>query len=224
MKPWDRMVCKFHAAMINSFIPSFPVLSPVRRSLRHAALMLALAAGLAGPAWAEKADRYKQMDIESDLPGKVDLKSRLVVFNGNVVITKGTMSIHANRIEVQEGSNGAQKAVAKGTAGSPARFRQKREGVNEFIEGEADQLDYDSGTDTLRFVNKASVRRLRGTDTADEVSGALIVYDAVAELITVSGGATAATPTNPTGRVKVTLIPAAAEPTATPAPASGAKR
>ncbi|MEO8151637.1 MAG: lipopolysaccharide transport periplasmic protein LptA [Rhizobacter sp.] len=182
---------------------------------------------VATPAQAEKADRLKKMEVESDQPGKVDLQNQIVVFNGNVVVTKGTMVIRASRIEVRESPEGYQYATATGTSSQLAGFRQKRDGVNEFIEGEAERLEYDSKADIIRFVNKASVKRLRGTVVADEVTGALITYDSTAELFTVSGGASAATPANPTGRVRAVLTPregtpAAAE--AASAAASGAAR
>ncbi len=198
-------------------------------SLRLLPLIAALLAGSAAPAWAERADRLKKMEVESDQPGRVDLQNQIVVFNGNVVVTKGTMVIRAARIEVRESPDGYQYATASGAAGQLATFRQKREGVNEFIEGEGEKLEYDSKTDTIRFINKASVKRLRGSTVADEVTGALITYDNTAEQFTVSGGAAAATPANPTGRVRAVLspregTPAAAEAAAAAAAASGASR
>jgi lipopolysaccharide export system protein LptA len=171
-------------------------------------LMLAASIGLAsGMAHAEKADRMQKMEVESDQPGKVDLQNQVVTFNGNVVVTKGTMVIKAARIEVRESADGYQSATAIGTPQQLATFRQKRDGIDEYIEGEAERLDYDSKADTIRFTNQASTRRLRGKVVADEVRGALITYDNTAEVFTVSGGASAATPGNPTGRVKVTLTP-----------------
>jgi lipopolysaccharide export system protein LptA len=216
MNLWARMVCKFHAAM-KSNTPPFLI-----RLLPACALALGL---VAMPAQAEKADRLKKMEVESDQPGKVDLQNQIVVFNGNVVVTKGTMVIRANRIEVRESPEGYQYATAVGSASQLAGFRQKREGVNEFIEGEAERVEYDSKADTIRFVNKASVKRLRGTAVADEVTGALITYDNTAELFTVSGGASAATPANPSGRVRAVLTPREDSPAAAEAAASaGAKR
>ena len=211
-----RMACKFHAAMTTLLTSCF-------RLLPACALILG---AVAMPVQAEKADRLKKMEVESDQPGKVDLQKQIVVFNGNVVVSKGTMVIRAARIEVRESPDGYQYATAIGSANQLAGFRQKREGVNEFIEGEAERLEYDSKADTIRFIDKASVKRLRGTTVADEVTGALITYDNTAELFTVSGGTSAATPANPTGRVRAVLTPrqdspAAAE--AASAAASGAK-
>lgn len=174
-------------------------------------LMLAASIGLASsPAYAERADRNQKMEVESDQPGKVDLQNQVVTFNGNVVVTKGTMQIKAARIEVRESADGYQSATAIGSAGQLATFRQKRDGIDEYIEGEAERLDYDSKADTIRFTNKATVRRLRGTTVADEARGAVITYDNTVEVFTVAGGPAAATPSNPDGRVKVTITPKSA--------------
>ena len=177
------------------------------RHWRRLAWAAALAAGLASsPVQAEKADRFKPLNVEADQPGRIDLLNQHVVFNGNVVVTKGTMTIRAGRIEVRETPDGYHSAVAIGAAGKPATFRQKRDGVDEWIEGEAERLEYDGKTDTIRFVTNAAVRRLRGSTVADEIAGNVVSYDSIAEVFSVSGGA-AATPTNPGGRVRAVLTP-----------------
>lgn len=176
-------------------------------SMRTLPLLLALAAALAGgPAFAEKADRFKPLNVEADQPGRIDLLNQHVVFNGNVVVTKGTMTIRAGRIEVRETPEGYHSAVAIGAANKPATFRQKRDGVDEWIEGEAERLEYDGKTDTIRFVTNAAVRRLRGSTVADEIAGNVVSYDSIGEVFSVSGGA-ASTPTNPGGRVRAVLTP-----------------
>jgi len=161
---------------------------------------------LASPAAAERADRTKPLNVEADQPGKIDLLKQFVLFTGNVVVTKGTMVIRAARIEVRETADGYHTAVAIGAPGRPATFRQKRDGVDEYIEGEAERLEYDGKADTIRFVTNASVRRLRGSAVADELAGNLVSYDSVSEVFNVSGGATP-TASNPGGRVRAVLTP-----------------
>ncbi len=182
-----------------------PFLRPSSRHLRGALLMLAALAG-ADAANAEKADRFKPLNVEADQPGRIDLLNQHVVFNGNVVVTKGTMTIRAGRIEVRETPEGYHNAVAIGAANKPATFRQKRDGVDEWIEGEAERLEYDGKNDTIRFVTNAAVRRLRGNTVADEIAGNVVSYNSIEEVFSVSGGA-AATPTNPSGRVRAVLTP-----------------
>ena len=170
--------------------------------------------GVSSPASAEKADRTKPVNIEADQPGTVDLLKQVVVFNGNVVITQGTLTIRAQRVEVRETPEGFRAAVALGGAGRPATYREKREGVDEYIEGQAERIEYDGRADTVRFTNNASVRRLRSTSVADEVTGNLITYDNYAETFSVQGRP-AATPDNPSGRVRAVLSPAPQAPAPT---------
>jgi lipopolysaccharide export system protein LptA len=193
------MACKFCAAM--RFIRLLPLL---------------LCAAALAPAQAEKADRSKPLTIEADQPSTVDLLKQMVVFNGNVVVAQGTMAIRAERVEVRERADGHRSATAIGNAGKPASFRQKRDGVDETIEGSAERIEYDSRGDVVRFAGNAQVRRLRGDTPADEVSGGLITYDSGNETFSVQGSAGGA---GSGGRVRVVITPrpdaasaAAAEP------------
>jgi lipopolysaccharide export system protein LptA len=176
------------------------------RRLRAAAFAAVVALVALPASHAEKADRFKPLNVEADLPGKIDLLRQFVVFNGNVVVTKGTMTIRADRIEVRELPDGYHTAVAFGSPGKHATLRQKRDVPDEYIAGDAERLEYDGKSDVIRFVNNASVRRLRGSETNDEISGNLVTYDSTTEVFSVTGGA-APTATNPGGRVRVTLKP-----------------
>lgn len=195
-----------------------------RLSGKPASLAAALAAALAlaaVPAAAERADRTRPMVVEADRPGTVDLQRQVVVFNGNVVITQGTMVLRADRIEMRETTDGYREASAIGVPGRPATWRQKRDGVDETVEGSAERIEFDGRADTLRFIGSGAVRRLRGATVADEITGATIVWDNVAEVFRVEGGQ--ASETNPGGRVRVILSPRAdGASDAAPAPPAGA--
>jgi lipopolysaccharide export system protein LptA len=182
------------------------------RSRRLAAgLLMGAALAVAGlPASAERADRFQKLRVEADRQGKIDLVNNLIVFTGNVVITKGTMVIQAERVELRETAAGYHNAVAFGTESKPATFRQKRDGVDETIAGEAERLEYDGKSETVRFVNRASVKRLRGSAVADEISGSLVSYDSLGEVFSVSGGppvAAGSTAPASSGRVRAVLSP-----------------
>jgi len=188
------MACKFCAAM------------KFRRLLTPLLCVAVLT-----PALAEKADRSKPLTIEADQPGSVDLLKQVVVFNGNVVVAQGTMAIHAERVEVRERADGHRSATAIGSAGKPAVFRQKRDGVDETIEGSAERIEYDSRGDVVRFAGNAQVRRLRGVAAADEISGSVITYDNGNETFSVQGTAavdgTASAPGATGSRVRLILTP-----------------
>ncbi|HSM20970.1 MAG TPA: lipopolysaccharide transport periplasmic protein LptA [Rubrivivax sp.] len=184
-------------------------------------LLLACTLLLAVPVRAEKADRSQPMVVEADQPGTVDLQRQVVVFNGNVVISQGSMLLRADRVELRETADGYRAASAVGSPGRPATWRQRRDGVDETVEGAADRIEFDGRADTLRLMGNATVRRLRGSTVADEITGAAIVWDNSAEVFKVEGGA--ATAANPTGRVRAVLSPRtapASAPAATAPPAA----
>jgi lipopolysaccharide export system protein LptA len=156
-------------------------------TLRSALFLLAALAAAVPGVHAEKADRTKPLTIEADQPGTLDMVKQVVVFNGNVVVTQGTMSIRAERVEVRERADGHRSASALGSSGKPATFKQKRDGVDETIEGSANSIEYDSRGDVVRFTGDAQVRRLRGGTPADEVTGGVITYDNGNETFTVQG-------------------------------------
>jgi lipopolysaccharide export system protein LptA len=211
------MACKFHADMI-----AYHFTSLLRTGRWVGAVLLAGAACL--PALADKTDRNKPLTIDADKPGSVDLLKQVATFNGNVVIQQGTMAIRAERAEVREGADGYRSATAIGSPGKAASFRQKRDALDEFIEGHADRIEYDGRGDVVRFIGNASVKRLRGSTTADEITGNLITYDSTTEVFSVAGAApsAAAAASGPgNGRVRVVLTPrtaAASEPAAASAP------
>jgi lipopolysaccharide export system protein LptA len=191
----------------------------------HRVLICLLCAAALAPALAEKADRSKPLTIEADQPGTVDLLRQIVVFNGNVVVAQGTMAIRAERVEVRERPDGHRSAIALGSADKPAVFRQKRDGVDETIEGRAERIEYDSRGDVVRFAGNAQVRRLRGSTPADEISGSVITYDNGNETFSVQGaapdGAASAPGTAGSGRVRVVITP---KPDSAAAPATEPRR
>jgi lipopolysaccharide export system protein LptA len=168
-------------------------------------------------AHAEKSDRTQAMNVESDALRYDDLK-QTSVFSGNVVLTKGSILIRGGQIEVRQDPEGYQYGVVTGIPGKQAFFRQKRDGLDEFIEGEGDTIEYDGKADTVRFIQKAKLRRLRGAILADEVTGALIVYENQSDRFTVDGAPKTAGA--PAGRVRAMLTPKP-EPVSPP-PAGGA--
>jgi lipopolysaccharide export system protein LptA len=189
-----------------------------------AAALLGLAADLAR---AERADRNKPMVVESD--GKesasVDLARKVTVVTGNVVVTQGTMQINADRIEVREDPPGRYQATARGAASKPALFRQKRDRVDEIMEGEAQRIEYDGSAERVRFIGNAKLRVLRNGAPSDEASAATIVYDQRSDTVVFEGGAPPSPGAAP-GRARLVFVPrqdpAASEPEAPARPAAPA--
>jgi lipopolysaccharide export system protein LptA len=168
----------------------------------YALLPLALALAL-GPAQAEKADRSKPMNVEADALRYDDLK-QTSVFTGKVVLTKGTILIRGARVDVRQDPDGYQYGVVTAEPGKLAFYRQKREGVDEFVEGEAEVIEYDGKADKVKFMKQAELRRFRGATLNDEMVGSLITYDNTSDVFTVDGGPASAAPR---GRVRAVLAP-----------------
>jgi lipopolysaccharide export system protein LptA len=147
---------------------------------------------------AEKADRDKPVQIEANRMSADDAR-RMNIFEGKVVLTKGTMSLHADRVVVRQDAEGYSYATA---TGSPARFKQRqdakpgeKEGV--WLEGEAQRIELDDRAATVKLFENARVNR-----GGDEVAGNCILVDQRSEFYSVSAGK------GSDERVKMTIQPA----------------
>jgi len=167
-----------------------------------AACTAAAALCLALPARAEKADRDKPTKIESDRMTSDDAR-RVTIFDGNVVVTQGTIAVRADRIVVRQDPDGLRHITA---TGGPVRFKQKtdasggKSGV--WIEGEALRIEIDERDEKVDLFDKARLTRDR-----DEVRGNHISLDERAESFSVTGGTQA-----PEGRVRAVIQPKAPPP------------
>jgi lipopolysaccharide export system protein LptA len=180
--------------------------------------LIALCMGLlGGPAHAEKADKDKPMNIEADNM-RHDESKKTTQFIGNVVAVKGTMVMRAARMDVQEDAQGQQTAYFWAAPKERIFFRQKREGVNEYTEGEAESAIYDKQADVMTLINRAEARILRGTEVSNQVTGQKIVYNNNSEVMTVDGQAKGQPGSNRGDRVRAVLTPR--KDATTPAPAA----
>jgi lipopolysaccharide export system protein LptA len=179
---------------------------------------------LSASAYAEKADRNLPINIEADSLRYDDLK-QITIFTGNVVMTKGTLIIRGAQIEVRQDPQGYQFGVVTSAPGMQAFFRQKREGVDESIEGEGEVIEFDGRNDLVKLLKNAQLRRYHGRALSDEVSGAEIRYNNTTDVFSVAGSLAAKGVKH--GRVRAMLTPRA-EPAAgtsgsTETPQPGAK-
>jgi lipopolysaccharide export system protein LptA len=163
-------------------------------------------------AHAEKADKDKPTQIDANRMTSDDAR-RISIFEGNVVLTKGTILIRADRITVRQDPEGFQISTA---TGGPARFRQKRDGKDEWIEGEALMIEVDDKKEKVELRDQARITRDK-----DEVKGDVISVDTRSEFFSVTGGKNAAAGPNPDGRVRAVIQPKTKpEPSASANPAS----
>ena len=175
----------------------------------RAALVIVFAAVLAAlPARADRLDREKPVSVEADRMLADDGK-QTVVFEGRVVLTQGTFVLRADKLTVRQDKEGFQSGVA---TGSPATFRQKRDGADEWIEGEALRIEYDGKGERVELFDKARVTRDK-----DEVRGNYISYDTRSEIYRVQGAKELpASPGGRDGRVRAVIQPKKKEDAAAP--------
>jgi lipopolysaccharide export system protein LptA len=168
--------------------------------MRALAALIAAAALAPGapPALAEKADREKEIVVGADRL-LADDANRTSTFEGNVVVTQGTMRMTASKVTVKEDADRYKYYVANG---APVTFRQKRDNVEEWVEGFAERAEFDDRNDVLKLFSRAKVK-----SNQNEITGDFISYDMRRELAEVSGAPPGKTPPASTGRVKVIILP-----------------
>jgi lipopolysaccharide export system protein LptA len=141
-------------------------------------LLCAALCSFAGTAFAERADRNKPIHMEADQVS-IDDARQVSVFTGSVLMTQGTLSISGDQVIASQGSQGFEHGTA---IGKPAGFRQKREGVDEYVEGYGLRIEYDAVSGIMDLYGQAHVKRGQ-----DDVRGDHITYNQRTETFQVSG-------------------------------------
>lgn len=169
------------------------------------------------PAHAEQADRNKPLVYAADHLSYDDVK-QTTILTGNVELTKGTIIVRGDRAEIHQDPEGYSYATATSDKGL-AYIREKRDGVDEFFEGQGKRIDYDGKNDVSTLTGSAVARRLSGlTTTIDEVHGTVIRYDGVTGFYTATSTAGAKSSGSASARVRGMIAPT----TTTPPPAAPA--
>jgi lipopolysaccharide export system protein LptA len=152
---------------------------------------------VSGEALAEKADRDKPTQIEANRMSADDVR-KMNIFEGNVILTKGTISVRADRIVVRQDAEGFQYSTA---TGKPVRFRQRQDPQDgkpgQWIDGEAQRVEIDDKEQKIELHDAARVSR-----EGDEVTGNYIFVDQRSEFFSVSAGKG-----TPGGRVRAVIQP-----------------
>lgn len=164
-------------------------------------LALWLAVLVALPAFAERADKDKPMLLEAQRVSIDDAK-KVQILEGDVVITKGTMILRAERVIVTEDEYGFQRSTAFAGKGGLARFRQKREGREDYVDGEAERIEYNTRNEVAELFHRAWVK-----SGEDQLRGDYIWYDAVSEKYLVTAGEASHPKSGPPPRVRAILQP-----------------
>ncbi|MCB1948273.1 lipopolysaccharide transport periplasmic protein LptA [Nitrosomonas sp.] len=157
--------------------------------------------------FAERADRDKPIHLEADRATVEDINrkdsTRVSVFTGNVILTQGTLRISADKVVIKEDTNGFRHATATGNLVS---FRQKQDGIDEYVEGWSQRVEYDNRTDKIELFKQARLKR-----GEDEVNGDYISYNMNSEFFQVIGNYArneeTSTNTDANNRVRIIIQP-----------------
>lgn len=145
-------------------------------------LLCAVLLAAAAPGHAEKADRNKPVNLEADRV-TVDEINKVHIFDGNVTLSQGTLVIRSDKLVVKQDAEGFKSGVATANPGNLAHFRVKRDGKDEYVEGEGERIEHDAKTEITKFFNRAYVK-----SGLDEVRGQYIVFDGPNENYSVTSG------------------------------------
>ena len=171
----------------------------VAAALRALLAACAAVAFVAAPAHADKADRDKPINFSADQPAEVDFERRIGTLRGNVVITQGTMTIRADRIDFKQNPDNSLSATAYG---NPVSFRQKKDGSDEYFEGFAQRAVYDGQKQTLELFDRALLKQ-----GSDEIRSNYVSYNSATGIFKAEGRPDAPGVEGPGDRVRGVFQP-----------------
>lgn len=174
---------------------------------------LALAAALLLPclAWGLSSDRNQPIQIEADR-ATLDEKAGTSVYEGNVFMKQGTLTLRGQRMTVQVRDS---QVIRITIDGKPASFSQRPDGADTDQHAEASHIEYHTVEQRLILQGDALIRQ----SEKEEFSSNRIVFDLRRNTVSAGDGSTGS-------RVRITLQPDVApeipvpEGAAVPAPAA----
>ena len=177
-------------------------------------LNMRMLAGLASAFWLHSA----AIALESDKkqPTTIDAnqmsyseKSQVNVFSGNVLLTRGSLSIRGDKLTLTENKDGSQFAKIEGT---PARFKQQRDSDKKgevlLIDGMANLIEFDGDKSVVTLSGNASLQKSSNGQLTESISGNKIIYQQNTESLNVVGNEAGGQKT----RVQAVIKPRAVQP------------
>lgn len=138
---------------------------------------------------AERADSLKPAKIKFDSLD-VDEVTQTRILTGNVVVTRGTLTLTSDKALVKESPEGHMLVTLTAVPGKSATFRQKRDGGPDlWVEGQAQRIEYDERNEVVKLFSNAMVKEFEGQRMTSEVDGEYISYDNRKEVATVRNDA-----------------------------------
>lgn len=138
-----------------------------------------LALLVAGPVFALSTDRDQPIYIDADWV-RVNDKTGLSEYQGNVKLKQGSMVITADQMTVRQNGGELQTIVING---APATFSQLRDGEEQPVQAQATKMEYHASKKRIYLIGDALVKQ-----GPNEFRGERIEYDTAESTVTASKG------------------------------------
>ena len=183
----------------------------------HRSIRLLLAFGLCallGVAQAQKKPSTSAAVAPKEEPATMILSDTLhfddtkreSTFTGNVVMTRGLMTMNADSLHLREDPEGFQYGTGTVKPGKRVLIRQARPEVYEVLEGVGVRAEYNGKTETFDLIGQAIVTRYICGQHFDTVSGERVRYSQKTDVYEAFSGPDSA---NSGGRVRSVAQPRA---------------
>jgi lipopolysaccharide export system protein LptA len=123
-------------------------------------------------------DREQPIQLEADR-AELDQKSGVSIYEGNVVITQGSMRLAADKATVFTDNGVFQRIEA---TGQPVRWRYKPADDKDELFGTSRRMEYDATKNIITMTNSAKVIQNKDVFTGDRID-----YDLTADLVKARG-------------------------------------
>ena len=120
-------------------------------------------------------DHKQPVTIQSDTL-KASEKAGKSEYQGNVIVTQGSLTIKGQKIVVSHPNGELNQAI---TTGNPAYFKRQNQTDQSWVEGQADTIEYNPKAKTSRLTGKAQVRQ----PGKHEIKGSTLFYDLEKQLL-----------------------------------------
>ncbi len=156
--------------------------APICSSIPVRAALVLLLCALATGAMARKSDRQKAMDVNADHSDTSLADDSVSTLTGNVVVTQGTMVIHADKAVITRKDGDISRALL---TGAPVSLKQDDEN-GEPMTATARQVDDNLLTNIAVFTGNAVIDQ----PTRGQMHGERIVYNVDSGQVTSGGDGT----------------------------------
>ena len=145
-------------------------------------------------------DKDQPIEVEADSM-EIDEGKGITIYEGNVEIQQGSIRVKADKVTIYQNDDENDRIVADG---NPVRFRQRPDGKQEDVKGNAKRVQYYLNSELLYLINDAELFPGDGHKLASDH----ITYDRVKAIMKAGAAVTKAGKKVKTKtRVRTTIAP-----------------